>query len=97
MYWTERKGNIRVCAVGYCLIDPKKLAESDNNEDSVGKLLDKGVITMDDFKPEYRLNNSEFWMYLQDLHDDERYWGSPKGVTSLGRLRISQLKEKYDE
>ena len=32
VYWTERKGNIRVCAVGYCLIDPKKLAESDNNE-----------------------------------------------------------------
>jgi hypothetical protein len=78
----------KMCAVGRCMIEPTidlGGAARDVLEDSFYLL-----------KPEYRIEDLEFWENLQNLHDTNSYWDK-KGLTQRGLQEIEYLKTRYKD
>jgi len=89
----------RRCAVGMCLTDPSLIKGNKAINDDFF-MLDEDenqfkaeVLSL--FKPEYRINDINFWSNLQSLHDTKMYWDD-KGLTSEGQMLYNQLKEIYE-
>ena len=84
------KNTKNMCAVGRCLSNPKKLI--DNN--STAEELFKKVITFKSLKPEYRIDDINFWSHLQQFHDTEDFW-TKKGLSAFGKKHYNYLKKVY--
>lgn len=62
-----------VCAVGRCMKDPQRYASLDGDVEDL--LVEYGLDSLDPLlKEEYRGHSLSFWLDLQDLHDNDRYW-----------------------
>lgn len=57
--------------------------------------INKSNNPLDLFKPEYKINNSEFWGSIQQLHDGNSYWNENK-LTEDGNEYIEFLKRMYN-
>lgn len=91
------------CAVGRCLINPKKLQDAvQDDEYESGSICD--IYRQYDgyfqelFKEEYRGHSFIFWKKLQQIHDDSwgEYW-TEEGITEKGIEAVNKLKEKYSD
>jgi hypothetical protein len=87
----------RRCAVGICLTDPSLMLGNKAINDDYFMLNEDEFKPdiLDLFKPEYRINDINFWSNLQSLHDTKMYWDD-KGLTNEGQLFYNQLKEIYE-
>ena len=88
--------NGNMCAVGRCLKDAKKLESQLDNFSftSISSLYNTNQITIDDFNPEYQINDIAFWQDLQSFHDKGKFWNS-QGLTIDGENYVTRLKEQY--
>lgn len=83
----------RYCAVGRCLIDPKKFQEAIKNAGSATAIIylkEKNLFNDSMFKEEYRGHPIKFWRNLQTLHDTKEFW--VKGGLSDNNQILSGLK-----
>ncbi len=83
----------KVCAVGYCLKNPENFEEE---EGCIPILIQEKIITFEDFKEDYRIEDECFWELLQEFHDTQSNWNS-NGLTKLGHLNLENLRETYAE
>jgi len=89
-YYRENDGIIQMCAVGRCMVDPKKYAPSGAY---VSTLLEgEGEEIL---KPEYRGHEAVFWRDLQQLHDSSTYWNL-QGLSDEGKDYVLNLKKEYN-
>lgn len=91
-YFTDQG---QMCAVGRCFRNPAEVqarvfAKSLDNGSIVG-LMNKRVVTEDDFAPEYRGHETEFWADLQDFHDSNTFW-TDQGLSEAGMKNFAFLK-----
>lgn len=80
----------KVCAVGYCLQDPEMF------EEKYGDAIDSFEIEdiIQHFKPEYRIEDIEFWRDLQEFHDtDSNFYEDC--LSPQGRSNVADLLIKY--
>lgn len=92
-----------MCAVGRCLINPKKIQTLDfNMGDNVTADINKVsefINIEDELKPEYRGHSLKFWSELQHFHDYSFYWEKKEignGLESSGSIALKTLLEKYE-
>jgi hypothetical protein len=77
----------RMCAVGRCLSDEGlKIAK-----DYRGRINSKLIALL---KEEYHIDNSEFWINLQNLHDSAENWDD-NGLTAIGKLVVEDIMDLY--
>lgn len=82
-----------MCAVGRCLIDPKKAQEE--NEGNVDGFYDLEKL----LKPKYRNHELKFWEDLQMFHDIKENWeekGKGNILTSVGEKKYKNLIIKWN-
>lgn len=93
VYFTS-KG--QMCAVGRCLQDPKGIQIEANSliNQSISILVEQEILSTENFKPEYQIEDGGFWMQLQHFHDSEKYWDKD-GLTEKGNSYLLNLREKY--
>jgi hypothetical protein len=83
-----------MCAVGRCLIDPKKYMDLKINSIYQGNNFEKIKDSFqDDLKEKYKGHSFEFWQDVQDFHDRIVNW-RPK-ITKEGQEHYNQLVQKY--
>jgi hypothetical protein len=88
VYYDKDTGNM--CAVGRCLIQPKKLKDKELTVDNLFK-TSQGFRRL---KPEYKIKDQNFWMYLQLFHDNNANW-TKKGLSTKGKAHLKKLKKLY--
>lgn len=76
-----------MCAVGRCLSE-----EGLEMYGGLSSTFTYGMIRY--MKPEYAINDSDFWVDLQELHDSDFFWNKD-GLSADGILRVIELKEEY--
>ena len=84
------------CAVGMCLTT-KALSRIGKLGGTGGAIWVNRIFNSDldsVMKPQYQGHVLSFWMNLQILHDDARYW-SEDGLTSKGKKVLAELKTAY--
>ena len=87
----------RRCAVGLCLIDPTIMPSAAINDPQLVEEIGSNHFQesiLENFEPEYRIDDVSFWSQLQKLHDNKHNWDN-KGLTSEGNIYYDQLKKKY--
>ena len=67
VYYSDETPEIKMCAVGRCLVNPEKFKDRLNT--SIDDLMSKSINFQLEFKPEYRGYNEFFWSELQQFHD----------------------------
>ncbi len=70
--------NGKMCAVGRCLIRPKEIEKAEPG--NIRAAFIRGIVSDNDFKPEYQGHSLDFWESLQRIHD--------LGYTKAGRGRL---------
>lgn len=99
-YYTKESN---MCAVGRCLENPKEfedlINEAHANSDSSGTGIEDALNYFEEklwdyFKPEYKINDLNFWRNLQRFHDTSYYWND-EGLTELGINYYQDLLKKY--
>jgi hypothetical protein len=78
----------KMCAVGRCMIKP--------TIDLEGAADDVLADSFHLLKPEYRIEDLNFWIDLQRLHDDCYFWNE-NGLTKEGLNQVKRLKEEYKD
>lgn len=79
------------CAVGRCLIDPKKF------KNDMSDVLGSSIELEKDLKPQYKGHDGLFWANLQDLHDTNAYWdANDKGGQDISEQGKYCIKEQFD-
>lgn len=86
------------CAVGRCLL-PKYQEQGNEMEGNNNSLLTlkerKNVKSHDELlQEEYRGHDFNFWVKLQDLHDNNKYWDN-SGITTEGEIAINNIYELF--
>ena len=76
------------CAVGRCLIDPAS-APPRLAAYTLFKEQTFGVL-----KPEYRIEDEQFWGDLQGSHDRSNFW-TPTGLSEEGEKYLTELRKTY--
>jgi hypothetical protein len=83
----------KMCAVGRCLINPKKLQDLSGN--TIGSLIAGYNINLNlRLKPEYRGHSLEFWNSLQKWHDNSSNFDTDN-ITENGELAYQDLVKRY--
>lgn len=81
--------NNKVCAIGYCLNNPKEF-----EKETDGAAIDSEVFYVEAFKEDYQIDDLEFWSKLQVFHDSSRFWNE-EGLTETGLDHYNKLKKEY--
>ena len=83
----------KMCAVGRCLINPKKL--QDLGGSTINSLVAENNINLNlRLKPEYRGHSLEFWGSLQIWHDNSSNFDTDN-ITENGELAYQKLVKRY--
>lgn len=77
----------KCCAVGRCMIDPKKYKDFSGN---VTRFHALDLL----LKPEYRGFPIYFWIELQVLHDSKFNWDE-EGLTEEGKKKVAAIIKEY--
>lgn len=83
------KGN-KKCAVGRCMVDPKKFKNEDGNVYTIERKF--GLESL--LREEYKGHCTEFWKLLQSFHDNDHNWKEVEGkneLTSFGEKAYKDL------
>lgn len=81
--------NGKMCAFGRCMINPQFKYVSDDPTLGI-KNVDQDPL----LKKEYRGHENEFWVDLQNLHDNQYHWDKG-GLTEFGQKYVEKLKKKW--
>ena len=84
-------GEGRMCAFGRCEINPPL---TDGSSDAVVNRFDNEEDMNASLKEEYRGHSIEFWVDVQDLHDEDCYWND-ESVSDYGVKRYQKLLQKW--
>lgn len=92
--YLTKEGNM--CAVGRCLMNALDIPSAyiDSGIKELSELHDDGVDGL--LKEEYRGHNDDFWMDLQNLHDNASMW-TDTGLSEKGKEKVELLKELYKD
>ena len=82
----------RNCALGRYLINP--LDEGLRNYAANSLFFEDNPESFYILKPEARIEDRYFWIDVQDLHDESKYW-TETGLSEDGKLYVTRLLEKY--
>jgi len=93
-FYVASNGN--KCAVGRCLINPERWAESGDAESLFKDMNRKGLDPQEQFSEQYRGHDEAFWLDLQGLHDKTGNWNE-NGLTEIGKEHLDSLLEDYFE
>lgn len=78
-----------MCAVGRCLAEPKRFAETFCDVKHLVPLNGGDEI----FREEYQGYPQELWFQIQRLHDGSHHWDGNK-LTKKGEARVNYLKSE---
>lgn len=85
------------CAIGRCMLDELKeqgLALV-GNRGGFENLASSNNLTFDlVLQEKYRGHEYDFWILLQQLHDEEEYWDNA-GITADGELFANEICERF--
>lgn len=59
--------------------------------------LEKDRNPIDLFKPEYKIDNPEFWSDIQCLHDCDSFWNIENKLTEEGLEYVTKIKQQYPD
>lgn len=83
------------CAVGLFLNDPKTIEEIYSNE-PISYINDCERTFTSLLKGDYyHLDNLDFWVELQLIHDTSEYWSNEIELSVIGENRIERLRKSY--
>lgn len=82
-YFLNEARSLKMCGVGRCLLNPSHIPEGGADE----------LWESFKFKPEYDGLNAEFWMEIQEIHDQQEYWDDA-GMTTDGKFAVKEFKRK---
>jgi hypothetical protein len=84
----------KMCAVGRCLINPKKLQDLSGNT-IISLVHNNNKINLNlRLKPEYRGHSLEFWCSLQVWHDNSSNFDTDN-INERGELAYQRLVKRY--
>lgn len=96
-YWNK---DGKMCAVGRCLLDPKKIEEESGNFNAMDDIWDSTEELDGSLKPEYRGFAWGLWAKLQQLHDDCGHWlknddNKTFRLSEEGQIFVNELKHDW--
>lgn len=95
---------VKGCAVSICLKDEVDRSKLDSYIDKRGKLNTSivsltrdNILSLNDFKPEFQIDDLELWHRLQWLHDGDEYWKTTDTGNELTEKGMNEYKDLIAE
>lgn len=82
----------KVCAIGYCVKAPEQIEREISGECISTK--SNFTIVENNFKDEFKGHSHDFWISLQEFHDENRNWGN-NSLTPKGKEVKLELRRVY--